>query len=76
MWVKVYLLLHFYRRCYILNALNEKFNKGLRTVKRTFQPSKIRRARTHGFRARMKTASGRTIINRRRQEGRSQLTRV
>ncbi|MEM1282126.1 MAG: 50S ribosomal protein L34 [Chlamydiota bacterium] len=45
-------------------------------MKRTYQPSKIRRARTHGFRARMKTASGRKIINNRRREGRKQLTRV
>jgi len=46
------------------------------TTKRTYQPSKRRRATTHGFRARMKTASGRKIINNRRREGRKQLTRV
>ena len=43
-------------------------------MKRTYQPSKLVRARRHGFRARMATAGGRKVMAARRKHGRAKLS--
>jgi large subunit ribosomal protein L34 len=45
-----------------------------RVSKRTFQPNNRRRAKTHGFRLRMRTRAGRAILSARRRKGRSELS--
>ena len=42
--------------------------------KRTLQPNNRRRAKKHGFRARMRTRAGRAILSARRSKGRAELS--
>ncbi len=42
-------------------------------MKRTYQPGRVKRSRSHGFRARMSEKGGREVLNSRRRKGRRQI---
>ena len=58
----------------ILSEICEFFTGGVLLMKMTFQPKNRQEKKEHGFRKRMKTASGRKVLKARRAKGRAKLS--
>ena len=61
-------------RGYSVQPVQPCLSLGVLVSKRTFQPNNRRRAKTHGFRLRMRTRAGRAILAGRRAKGRASLS--